>query len=41
MPIQLADVVEELGRLVYTDYAALKRALDGAGVPWTPGRGIQ
>jgi len=36
-----ADVVEELGRLVYTDYAALKRALDGAGVPWTPGRGIQ
>ena len=27
--------------LVDEDYAALKRAMDAARVPWTPGRGIQ
>ncbi len=35
------DVVSELTTLVDEEYAGLKRALDQAGVPWTPGRGIQ
>ena len=35
------DTVAELTRLVDTDYAALKEAMDIARVPWTPGRGIQ
>ncbi len=36
-----ADVVEELTALVDVEYAGLKEALDQAGVPWTPGRGVQ
>ena len=35
------DVVQKLGVLVDSEYAGLKQALDMAGVPWTPGRGIQ
>ena len=35
------DVVEQLNALVDNEYAGLKQALDRAGVPWTPGRGIQ
>ncbi len=35
------DVVRELTSLVDVEYAGLKEALDKAGVPWTPGRGIQ
>lgn len=35
------DVVSELDALVNQEYAALKIALDDAGAPWTPGRGIQ
>ncbi len=34
-------VVAELDGIVNGEYAALKRALDDAKVPWTPGRGIQ
>jgi hypothetical protein len=35
------ETVAELARIVDTDYAGLKRAMDAAGVPWTPGRGVQ
>jgi photosystem II stability/assembly factor-like uncharacterized protein len=35
------EVVADLTQLIDTEYAALKVALDTAGVPWTPGRGIQ
>jgi len=35
------DVVKELTQLVDVEYAGLKDALNQAGVPWTPGRGIQ
>jgi hypothetical protein len=35
------DIVNELTGAVDTGYATLKEALDQAGVPWTPGRGIQ
>jgi photosystem II stability/assembly factor-like uncharacterized protein len=35
------SVRDGLGRLVDGRYEALKETLDGAGVPWTPGRGIQ
>jgi hypothetical protein len=35
------DAVRRLGVLVDTEYEGLKRALDMAGVPWTPGRGVQ
>ena len=35
------DVVQVLGGLVDTEYEGLKEALDRAGVPWTPGRGVQ
>jgi len=35
------ETVADLTRLVDTDYAALKEAMDTARVPWTPGRGIQ
>ena len=34
-------VVQELTVLVDQEYAGLKQALGQAGVPWTPGRGIQ
>ena len=35
------DTVADLTRLVETEYAGLKEAMDTARVPWTPGRGIQ
>lgn len=35
-----AEIGPELTTLVEQDYQALKRALDAAGVPWTPGRGV-
>ncbi len=39
-----ADVYAEIGpqltALIDNEYQALKRALDDAGVPWTPGRGV-
>ena len=35
------EVYVELSRIVDTDYAGLKEAMDIARVPWTPGRGIQ
>ena len=35
------DVVQVLDSLVDTEYEGLKEALDRAGVPWTPGRGVQ
>ena len=35
------DVSDELGRLIDGEYASLLRALDAAGVPWTPGREVQ
>ncbi len=38
---QYDDVVATLTQPIETGYEALKEALDAAGVPWTPGRGIQ
>ena len=35
------DVSQQLSNLVDVEYAGLKDALDAAGVPWSPGRGIQ
>jgi hypothetical protein len=35
------ETVAKLTRLVDTEYAGLKDAMDTARVPWTPGRGIQ
>ena len=35
------DVNRQLSNLVDVEYAGLKVALDAAGVPWSPGRGIQ
>jgi photosystem II stability/assembly factor-like uncharacterized protein len=35
------DTVADLTRLVETEYAGLKEAMDTARIPWTPGRGIQ
>ena len=35
------EISAELTRLVETDYAGLKEAMDTARVPWTPGRSIQ
>jgi len=35
-----AEVGAELTRLIDVEYRALRQALDAAGVPWTPGRGI-
>ena len=34
------EVGSELTRLIDIEYQALLRALDAAGVPWTPGRGV-
>jgi len=36
-----AEVLGELRTLVDDRYESLKDALDRAGVPWTPGRGVQ
>jgi len=38
---QYDDVTQQLSNLVDVEYAGLKVALDAAGVPWSPGRGIQ
>ena len=38
---QYDDIVATLTQPIETGYEALKDALDAAGVPWTPGRGIQ
>jgi hypothetical protein len=35
------EVTLQLSNLVDVEYAGLKVALDAAGVPWSPGRGIQ
>ncbi len=35
------EVVGNLTGPIETGYEALKDALDAAGVPWTPGRGLQ
>ena len=35
------EVSRQLSNLVDVEYAGLKVALDAAGVPWSPGRGIQ
>jgi photosystem II stability/assembly factor-like uncharacterized protein len=35
------DVSRQLSNLVDVEYAGLKVAMDAAGVPWSPGRGIQ
>ena len=35
------SVTAELAQLIDVEYSALESALDGAGVPWTPGRGVQ
>ena len=35
------EVTAALTALVDEEYAGLKRAMDAAGVPWTPGRGVQ
>ncbi len=35
------DVSKQLSTLVDGEYAALKKALDAARVPWTPGRSVQ
>jgi hypothetical protein len=37
---EFAEISAELGKLMGRDYRQLMRALDAAGVPWTPGRGI-
>jgi hypothetical protein len=36
-----SDVKGELSNLYDVEYAALKEALNAAGVPWSPGRGVQ
>ena len=35
------DVSRQLSSLIDDEYSRLKAALDAAGVPWSPGRGIQ
>ena len=35
-----AKVKSALGRIFETDLPALRKAMDEAGVPWTPGRGV-
>jgi len=37
---EFAGVKEQLDRLTDVDLPALRTALDNAGVPWTPGRGV-
>jgi len=37
---QFADVKARMERLTGTDLPLLRRDLDAAGVPWTPGRGV-
>jgi hypothetical protein len=35
-----ADIQTDLDRIFNTDMPALRKAMDEAGVPWTPGRGV-
>ena len=35
------DIVKQLDTLINGEYEGLKQVLDQAGVPWTPGRGVQ
>ena len=35
-----SQVSDTLTRLVDVEYEALKEAVEAAGVPWTPGRGV-
>jgi hypothetical protein len=35
-----ADIGPALTALIDGEYQSLKRDLDAAGVPWTPGRGV-
>ena len=37
---EYSDISRQLTRLVDSEYRALLDALDAAGVPWTPGRGV-
>ena len=37
---EFADIRASLDRIYGTDLPALRAALDEAGVPWTPGRGV-
>lgn len=37
---EFAEIHDALTRIVDRDYAALLNALDAAGLPWTPGRGV-
>ena len=38
---KFAGVKAALDRIFDTDLPALREAMDEAGVPWTPGRGLQ
>ncbi len=38
--IDFKEVGQALDRLIDREFAALKKKLDTAGVPWTPGRGV-
>ena len=38
---QYETIRRELSELIDVEYAGLKVALDAAGVPWSPGRGVQ
>jgi microcystin degradation protein MlrC len=35
-----ANIQNDLNRIFNTDMPALRKAMDEAGVPWTPGRGV-
>ena len=35
-----ANIKSALNRIFNTDMPALRKAMDDAGVPWTPGRGV-
>jgi hypothetical protein len=37
---EFEEIRNELDRLIDAELPALERALDAAGVPWTPGRGV-
>ena len=37
---QFADIKARMNRLTESDLPSLRKDLDAAGVPWTPGRGV-
>ncbi len=37
---EFAGIKAALDRIFNTDLPALRKAMDEAGVPWTPGRGV-